>query len=163
LYEEWDKGVYSHATVCHRIYDLEYMNNKNLMIIGTRDIDIPEIEIANAENITYLNSYLMSELGLKNYVDKIIDFFRTSGIEYLYVSIDIDAFDPSIAPGTGFAIPGGFTYRQFWKMLNIISDNFNIIGFDLVEVAPNLDLANKVTSNLAAKIIIEFISFISNK
>ncbi len=42
-------------------------------------------------------------------------------------------------------------------------ENFEIIGFDLVEVAPNLDLENKMTCNLAAKIIIELISFISNK
>jgi len=53
FYEEWDKGVYSHATISHRIYDLDYINRKNLLIVGTRDIDIPELEIANKENITY--------------------------------------------------------------------------------------------------------------
>lgn len=163
LYEEWDKGVYSHATVSHRIYDLEYINNKNLLIVGTRDIDIPELEIAKLENINYMNSYLLSEIGLDEYIKKIIIFYKSSGIESLYVSIDVDVLDPSIAPATGFAIPGGFTYRQFWRILRSISENFNIIGFDLVEVAPNLDLPNHITSNLAAKLIIEFISFLSNK
>ncbi|NVM38030.1 MAG: agmatinase [Candidatus Lokiarchaeota archaeon] len=162
FYQEWDKGVYSHATVSHRIYDFEYINNKNLLFVGTRDIDIPELELAEAENIEYINAYQLIE-GLDNYIVKIIKFFKKSNIKYLYVSIDIDALDPSIAPGTGFAMPGGFSYREMWKMLKEISENFEIIGFDLVEVAPNLDLENKITCNLAAKILIELISFISNK
>ncbi len=162
FYQEWDKGVYSHATISHRIYDFEYINNKNLLIAGTRDIDIPELELANAEDIKYLSAYQLIE-GLDNYIMKIIDFFKKSNINYLYVSIDIDALDPSIAPGTGYAIPGGFSYREIWKILKDISKNFKIIGFDLVEVAPNLDLKNKMTCNLAAKLIAELISFISSK
>ncbi len=162
FYQEWDKGVYSHATISHRVYDLEYMNNTNLLIVGVRDIDIPELEITESENIKYLSAYQLID-GLDNYIEKIISFFKTSGIKSLYISIDIDSLDPSIAPGTGFAMPGGFTYRELWKILKDISKNFDIIGFDLVEVAPNLDLENKITCNLAAKLIIEFISFIANK
>ena len=67
--------------------------------------------------------------------------------------------DPSIAPATGFPIPGGFTYREMWRILREIAKKFKIIGFDLVEVAPNLD-NNNITSNLAAKLIIEFMAFI---
>ncbi len=162
FYQEWDKGVYSHATVSHRVYDLEYINNTNLLILGVRDVDIPELEIAESENIKYLSAYQLIE-GLDNYIEKIISFFKTSGIKSLYVSIDIDALDPSIAPGTGFAMPGGFSYRELWKVLKEVSKNFDILGFDLVEVAPNLDLENRMTCNLAAKLIIEFISFIDNK
>ena len=160
FYQEWDKGVYSHATVSHRIYDLEYVNNKNLLIVGARDIDIPELELGKSENIKYLKAYELME-GLDKYIERIISFFNKSNIKYLYVSIDIDVLDPSVAPGTGFAIPGGFSYRELWKILKEISNNFKIIGFDLVEVAPNLDLQNRMTCNLAAKLIIEFISFIS--
>jgi len=163
FYEEWDKGVYSHATISHRIYDLDYINRKNLLIVGTRDIDIPELEIANKENITYINAYKIIDLGLGLYTNKIIDFFKKNNIKNLYVSIDIDVLDPSIAPGTGFAIPGGFSYRELWQILKEMSSHFNILGFDLVEVAPNLDLQNNITCNLAAKLIVEFMSFIINK
>jgi len=162
LYEVWDKGVYSHATVSHRIYDLEYMNNKNLLIVGTRDVDLPELKIADKENIVHLDAYKLQD-GLDGFIQEIIDFFKFSKITHLYISIDIDALDPSIAPGTGFAIPGGFTYREMWKMLKEIIMQFEIVGFDLVEVAPNLDLKNKVTCNLAAKLIIEMMSFIAIK
>ncbi|MFX1601380.1 MAG: arginase family protein, partial [Promethearchaeota archaeon] len=145
-----------------RIYDLDYINNKNLMIVGTRDIDIPELEIAESEDIKYLSAYKLNQ-GLDIYIEEIVRFFKKSGIKFLYVSIDIDVLNPSIAPGTGFAIPGGFSYRELWSILKEISKNFDIIGFDLVEVAPNLDLKNKMTCNLAAKLIIELISFIANK
>ena len=163
LYEEWDKGVYSHATLSHRIYDMEFINNRNLLIVGTRDIDISELEVANKEKISYLDAYKLAEIGLSEYIKQIIDFFNDSDIKNLYVSIDIDALDPSIAPGTGFAIPGGFSYREIWIILRELTKNFNIRAFDLVEVAPNLDYANNMTCNLAAKLIIEFISFIAEK
>ena len=159
FYREWDKGVYSHATTSHRIYDLEYVNNKSLFIVGSRDIDIPELEIVKSEKINYLNAYLIID-GLDKYIGQIIEKLKEFGLKNLYVSIDIDVLDPSVAPGTGYAIPGGFTYREIWKILNEISKNFTIKGFDLVEVAPNLDLENKMTSILAAKLIIEFMDFI---
>lgn len=162
FYQEWDKGVYSHATISHRVYDLDYINNKNLLIVGTRDIDIPELEIAESEDIKYLSAYQLIE-GIDNYTEKIISFYNESNIKFLYISIDIDVLSPSIAPGTGFAMPGGLSYRELWKILLDISKTFDIIGFDLVEVAPNLDLENKMTCKLAAKLIIELVSFIANK
>jgi len=162
LYHEWDKGVYSHATISHRVYDLEYINNKNLLIVGTRDIDILELEEADKENIRHLDAHKLID-GLDKYITEILAFFKNSGIKYLYISIDIDALDPSIAPGTGFAMPGGFSYREIWKILMSIAEGFEIIGFDVVEVAPNLDLKNKVTCNLAAKLIVELMSFITKK
>ena len=161
FYDKWDKSVYSHATITHRVYDLQYISNKNLLVVGTRDIDIPELEIANRENIKYLEAYKLMDLGIRRYMENIIEFFTNSSITTLYISIDIDALDPSIAPGTGYAIPGGFSYRQMWRILNEVADHFSIIGFDLVEVAPNLDLSNNITCNVAAKLIVEFMSFIT--
>ncbi|MFX1496397.1 MAG: arginase family protein [Promethearchaeota archaeon] len=162
FYEQWDKGVYSHATTSHRIYDLDFVNKNNILIAGTRDIDIPEKQNADQENITFLNAFKLQDYGLNSYIEEIIDFFKRSKIKYLYISIDIDVLDPSIAPATGYAIPGGLSYRELWKTLREITREFKVIGFDLVEVAPNLDLPNNLTSNLAAKLIIELISFISN-
>lgn len=159
FYNEWDKGVYSHATTSHRIYDLEYINSENLLIVGTRDIDIEELELVNSENIYHLNAYQIID-GLDNYIAKILTFLKLKNLKNLYVSIDIDVLDPSIAPGTGYAIPGGFSYREMWKILQEVAANFNIVGFDFVEVSPNLDLENKMTCILAAKLIIEFMHFI---
>ncbi len=162
FYQEWDKGVYSHATISHRIYDLEFVCNKNLLIVGPRDIDIEEFNLAKSEKIKYLNAYHIID-GLNYYIDNIKEFFNKAKVKNLYVSIDIDALDPSIAPGTGYAMPGGFSYRDIWKILKEIASYFNVVGFDLVEVAPNLDLQNKITSILAAKLITEFMYFIRSR
>ncbi len=164
LYEKYQESVYSHATVSHLIHSLEFISRKNLLIIGTRDIDIPELKIAKTNDITYINSYILHDIGVNLFTDKIIEFFEKSDITDIYISIDIDALDPSIAPGTGYAIPGGFTYREVWKILREVSKNVNIIGFDIVEISPSLDLPNNITLNVAAKIIIELMYFIvSNK
>ena len=164
LYETYQESVYSHATVSHLIHSLEFISSKSLLIIGTRDIDIPELKIAKTSEITYFNSYVLHDIGVKSFTEKIIQFFEKSDIKDLYISIDIDVLDPSIAPGTGYAIPGGFTYREVWKILREVSKNVNIIGFDIVEISPSLDLPNNITLNVAAKIIIELMYFIlSNK
>ena len=163
LYEKWDKGVYSHATISHRIFDLDYINKFNLLIVGARDIDIPELNLAKQHDIVHFDAYLVQEFGLNEYINNILDFYKTSKIENLYVSIDIDVLDPSIAPATGYAIPGGFSYRDLWVILKAISSQFSIIGFDLVEFSPNMDLINNITANVSAKIIIEFISFINRQ
>ena len=160
LYETYQENIYSHATVSHLIHNLEFISNKNLLIIGTRDIDIPELKIAKANNITYFNSYVLHDIGVNSFTEKIIQFFEKSDINDLYISIDIDVLDPSIAPGTGYAIPGGFTYREVWRILREVTKNVNIIGFDIVEVSPSLDLPNNITLNVAAKIIIELMYFI---
>ncbi len=162
LYQKWDKSIYSHATISNRIFDLDFITNKNLLIVGTRDIDIPELKYAQSEKINFLNAHLLID-GLEVYINNIIDFYNKSNIKYLYVSIDVDAIDPSNAPGTGYAIPGGFTYREIWRILRELTLNFKVIAFDLVEVAPNLDSKNNMTCNLAAKLVIEFISFINEK
>jgi len=160
LYETYQENVYSHATVSHLIHSLEFISNKNLLIIGTRDIDIPELKFAKTNEIEYFNSYLLHDIGINSFTEKIIQFFEKSDIKDLYISIDIDVLDPSIAPGTGYAIPGGFTYREVWKILREVSKNVNIIGFDIVEISPSLDLPNNITLNVAAKIIIELMYFI---
>ena len=160
LYEKYQKRVYSHATVSHLIHSLKFISNKSLLIIGTRDIDVPELKFARTNDITYFNAYVLHDIGVNLFTEKIIEFFEKSDIKDLYISIDIDVLDPSIAPGTGYAIPGGFTYREVWKIFREVAKKINIIGFDIVEVSPSLDLPNNMTLNVAAKIIIELMYFI---
>ncbi len=164
FYDIWEGSKFSHTTVSHRLYDLEYINNKNLFIVGTRDIDNIEHENAKNENLHYLNAYKIDEIGIQQTITEIVQFFRKySKSPKLYISIDIDVLDPSIAPGTSYAIAGGISYRNLWKILKNITKEFDIIGFDLVEVSPGLDLPNKMTQICASKLIIEFIGFIKSK
>lgn len=160
FYDIWEGEKNSHTTVIHRIFELNYINSNNLFIVGTRDIDNIELDDMKEVNLGYLSAYNVDELGVKGTINRISDFFTyPEPISKLYVSIDIDVLDPSIAPGTGYAIPGGLSYRVLWKILKQISHEFDIIGFDLVEVSPGLDLPNKITQICAAKLIVEFMSF----
>ena len=73
-----------------------------------------------------------------------------------YVTIDIDAFDPSIAPGTGTPSHGGFLYYEVLELLDGLTKRGRIIGVDLVEVAPDYDPTGS-TSVLAAQLVMNFI------
>lgn len=79
--------------------------------------------------------------------------------ERYYVTIDIDGFDPSIAPGTGTPSHGGFLYYEVLELLQGLSKRGTVIGMDLVEVAPDYDQSGS-TSFLAAQILLNFIGFI---
>ena len=73
-----------------------------------------------------------------------------------YITIDIDAFDPSIAAGTGTPSHGGFYYYEILELLDGIIKQGNVVGMDLVEVAPDYDQTNS-TSTLAAQILMNTI------
>ncbi|MGR3342182.1 MAG: agmatinase [Paracoccaceae bacterium] len=77
----------------------------------------------------------------------------------LYFTIDIDAFCPSIAPGTGTPSHGGFLYYEVLELLQGLSRAHRIVGIDLVEVAPDYDLSGS-TQILAAQLLLNFIGFI---
>ncbi|SAK61136.1 agmatinase [Caballeronia temeraria] len=78
-----------------------------------------------------------------------------------YITIDIDGFDPSIAPGTGTPSHGGFQYYEVLEIIQALArrSHGNIIGMDLVEVAPAYDPAG-VTPILAAQLLMNSIGFI---
>ena len=73
-----------------------------------------------------------------------------------YVTIDIDGFDPSIAPGTGPPSHGGFLYYEILELLDGLTKQGNVIGVDLVEVAPDYDQSGSTTT-LAAQMLLNFI------
>jgi len=77
----------------------------------------------------------------------------------LYVTIDIDSFCPSIAPGTGTPSHGGFLYYEVLELLQGAAQGHEIVGIDLVEVAPDYD-PTASTQILAAQLLMNFIGFI---
>ena len=79
--------------------------------------------------------------------------------ERVYVSIDIDAFDPSIAPGTATISHGGLTYYEGRDILKEVARRFEVVGADFVEVSPPYDPSG-ITSLLAARLSLDFIGAI---
>ncbi|RBW61693.1 agmatinase [Ruegeria sp. A3M17] len=76
-----------------------------------------------------------------------------------YVTIDIDAFCPSIASGTGTPSHGGFLYYDVLEIIQGLAKRGDVVGIDLVEVAPNYD-PTESTQILAAQVLLNFIGFI---
>jgi agmatinase len=77
----------------------------------------------------------------------------------VYVTLDIDAFCPSIAPGTGTPSHGGFLYYEVLELLQQVAQTHEIVGVDLVEVAPDYDPTGS-TAILAAQILLNTLGFI---
>lgn len=79
----------------------------------------------------------------------------------VYVTIDIDAMDAACAPGTGSPMFGGFWYDEMVDMLEEIGGKFNVIGMDMVEVAPQYDEVGGNTCYLAARLISDLLGFVT--
>lgn len=77
----------------------------------------------------------------------------------VYVTLDIDAFCPSIAPGTGTPSHGGFLYYDVLELLQEVARTHDIVGIDLVEVAPDYDPTGS-TPILAAQVLLNLLGFI---
>lgn len=103
------------------------------------------------------------------YGEKIItaDRFRQMGVravvesipqaKNIYVTLDIDVLDPSVAPGTSIPQPGGLTYLEVRDALVEVAKRGKVVGIDLVEVSPVFD-CSEVTSNLAVDLLLHFLA-----
>ena len=92
------------------------------------------------------------ELGTQKVIERV-----PANARY-YVTIDIDAFDPSIAPGTGTPSHGGFLYYEVLEFLEGLTKRGNIVGIDLCEVAPDYDLSG-TTAFLAAQLLLNVLGY----
>ncbi|WP_271946792.1 agmatinase [Ruegeria faecimaris] len=110
-------------------------------------------EDARARGSDILSVRQVRKLGTEGVVERIPE-----GARY-YVTIDIDAFCPSIAPGTGTPSHGGFLYYDVLEILQGLAKRGDVVGIDLVEVAPSYD-PTESTQILAAQVLLNFIGFI---
>ena len=86
-------------------------------------------------------------------VDELVEHLEP-GVD-TYITFDIDALDPSIAPGTGTPEPGGFSYYEAKAILLAVCARCNVIGMDLVEVAPQYDGPGQLTALHGARLILD--------
>lgn len=134
---------YSHACVIRNI--TEYVNPKNIYQFGIRSGTREETSFGKTN--TNFFPFEVIEPVKKNY-----EAFKNKPI---YLTIDIDIVDPGFAPGTGTPEPGGITSKELIETILLLG-KLNIVGMDLVEVLPAVDISDK-TAVLAALIIREMI------
>lgn len=143
----------SHANPIKRISELPNVNR--ITQIGIRGLANPLI--ITEEALKYGSNIITANKVIKNGTAWTID--QIPKAENIYVTIDIDVLDPSLAPGTGTPEPGGLNYIQLKEILNALPEKGNIVGFDLVEVNPLYD-EGEVTSQVAARLVLDFLGAI---
>lgn len=149
LRHEYMGEVNSHATVLRRI--CEIVGNNNVFQFGIRSGTRDEFGFGRS----YTNFY---PFELSGALESCIPLLKGRPI---YVTFDIDVIDPAYAPGTGTPEPGGATPEELFRVISLLK-GLQVVGCDLVEVAPNYDQSG-ITSLLAAKLVREAILAFSLK
>ncbi|KAF9878180.1 arginase family protein [Colletotrichum karsti] len=108
---------------------------------------------------TIIEAHEIDDIGMNAIVDKVL---KTVGDTPVYLSIDIDVLDPSIAPATGTPESGGWTTRELKRFLKGL-EGLNMVGADVVEVSPPYDTAAETTSVAAADLIIDILAGMTKK
>ena len=146
--DEFEGLKISHATFLRRLYEDGFISN--LVHIGSRAATKDEWDFVNKDDITIIDMEKIYDLntGLKQFKDVL------SSSNDIYVSIDLDVIDPAFAPGVGNPEANGMSTREILEFIYCL-DNFNLKGFDIVELIPAYD--NGSTSVLAARLLSELI------
>jgi agmatinase len=145
---------YGHGSPLRRASEMKHVHGiTHLGIRGVSSSNKSDYDAARAFGSKILSVRQIRRLGTDATLEEIPVFPR------YYVTIDIDGFDPSIAPGTGTPSHGGFTYYEVVELLKGLAKRGDVVGVDLVEVAPDYDHAG-TTAFLAARVLLDFLGFI---
>lgn len=131
--------------------DFAKLEAANVSYIGLRSVDPGEARAVKELGIEYFAMPDIDREGLPDIIDKVL--LRLAGlVDHLHVSFDMDAIDPSIAPGVGTPVFGGLTYREAHLVMETIAQCPLFGSLELVEVNPVLDSVNR-TAELGAELI----------
>lgn len=143
---EYEGEPLSHSTPIRKIAD--YIGPKNVYSFGIRSGMKEEFDWAK-ENGMHISKF--------DVLEPLKEVLPTLEGRPVYVTIDIDVLDPAHAPGTGTVDCGGITSRELLASIHAIANSgVNVVGFDLVEVAPIYD-SSEQTANTASKLLREMI------
>lgn len=143
LREEYLGEALSHATVLRRIYDQVGIGKINQFCIrsGLKE------EFLWAKEHTYLEKFTYKTL--ENCVKKLKN-------EAVYITLDLDVFDPSVLCGTGTPEPGGISFQDMINIISSLSKLQNVVGLDIVELSPKYDPSGASTA-VACKTLRELV------
>lgn len=119
------------------------------VLIGIRDLDPGERDTIRALGVRAFTMRDIDEMGMRNVIQEAIKI-ACNGTAGFHLSFDVDSMDPSVAPGVGTAVRGGFTYREGHLAMEILHDSGKILSMDVTEVNPVIDTSNQ-TADLAAE------------
>lgn len=148
LRDEYEGSAYSHASVMRRIHDM----GVKLVGVGIRNYSAEEARFMKRTGIKPITAVQCHTSD--DWIDQILQDLT----DHVYVSIDIDGFDPAYAPGTGTPEPGGLDWFDVTTLLQNVAMEKTIVAADIVEVMPVP--GQVVTEFLAAKLAYKLIGYV---
>ncbi|MDQ1296681.1 MAG: Agmatinase [Bacteroidota bacterium] len=145
LRQEYEGSRFNHA--CTMARAREYAP---IVQVGIRSMSVDELPYAEKERIFFAHELYYDKKLYSKAIEKL-----TGNV---YITIDLDVFDPSLLPSTGTPEPGGPGYFELMHFLREVAGKKNIVGFDVVELCPSTE--NKTSDFIAAKIIYQLLSYI---
>ncbi len=144
LRDSYEGSKNNHACVMARAQDL-----CPIVQVGIRSMDSGEKERLDPERVFWAHKIVHCE----KWMDQAIDLLTDN----VYLTIDLDGFDPSILPSTGTPEPGGLQWYPTLKFLKKLIERKNLVGFDVVELCPNE--IERSSDFLAAKLVYKILSY----
>lgn len=150
LREEYEGSRYSHASFAARVSEF----TTKITQVGIRAQCKEEYEFIKEKGINTFYAHEMRERGFNAIlISKIISTLS----ENVYITFDVDYFDPSIMPSTGTPEPNGFYWDETMRLLKRLCAERNLVGFDVVELAPRKDFT--FPDFLTAKLIYKILNY----
>lgn len=149
LRNSYTGGKFSHASAMRRILEI----TPHIVQVGVRSFCEEEYRECPQQIAALITPRMLAQ-DTESCVKRILE----SLTELVYITVDIDVFDPSFAPGTGTPEPGGLNWFQVTEILRRICTAKKVIGADVVEVAP-LGGHNVITEFLAARLVAKIIAY----
>lgn len=141
--DNYEGSDHNHACVMARAKEMATVAQ-----VGIRSSCIEEKHNIDPDRIFYAHEIKESSTWMYDVSERLND--------NVYITIDLDVFDPAYMPSTGTPEPDGLTYREVINFLKLINERHNIIGLDIVELCPNE--MNKAPDFLASKLIYQLLS-----
>ena len=144
LRKEYEGSKCNHACAVY-----EASQTTNLIQVGIRSMDAIEKTVMDEEKTYFAHEMVEDSTWMDSAIDQMTD--------NVFITIDLDVFDPSIMPSTGTPEPGGLLWYETLDFLRQIFEEKNVVGFNIVELCPNKD--EKSSDFLAAKLYYKMLSY----
>ncbi len=143
LRDKFEGSKFNHGCTMARIKEII-----PIVQVGIRSMDVSEKNIIKGDRIFFAENIYNS----LDWIKKVLPLLNNN----VYITIDLDVFDPSIMPSTGTPEPGGLNWYTVLKFLKEVCFKKNLVGFDICELCPQ---TNKSSDFLAAKLIYKIITY----
>ena len=150
LRQEYEGSKYSHASFAARVAEF----TTSITQVGIRAQCKDEYDFIKEKKINTFYAFEIRNCVYGNdWQIKVIDTLK----ENVYITFDVDYFDPSIMPSTGTPEPNGFFWDETMKLLKMLGEKKNVVGFDVVELSPRKDFP--YPDFLTAKLIYKMLNY----